>query len=109
MSGGKSNRCPNISIHQHHYPDGGHGLCSAQSSGLQDLFVTQDKDGEECEFDNPESDHLQPSESLVIFDDVFVPWERVFMCGEWQHSQSLVYAFASYHRLFGTCKMTRWN
>ena len=28
------------------------------------------------------------------------------MCGEWQFSQSLAYAFASYHRLFGTCKMT---
>lgn len=63
--------------------------------------------GEECEFDHPESDHLQPSESLVIFDDVFVPWDRVFMCGEWRYSQNLVYAFASYHRLFGTCKMTR--
>ena len=49
---------------------------------------------------------MQPSESLIIFDDVFVPWERVFMCGEWQYSQTLAYAFASYHRLFGTCKMT---
>jgi len=28
------------------------------------------------------------------------------MCGEWQYSQILAYAFASYHRLFGTCKMT---
>ena len=62
--------------------------------------------GQECEFDYPLSDHLQPSESLVVFDDVFVPWERVFMCGEWQYSQVLAYAFASYHRLFGTCKMT---
>jgi 4-hydroxybutyryl-CoA dehydratase/vinylacetyl-CoA-Delta-isomerase len=63
--------------------------------------------GDECAFDYPASDHLQPSESLIVFDDVFVPWERVFMCGEWQYSQVLAYAFASYHRLFGTCKMTR--
>jgi 4-hydroxybutyryl-CoA dehydratase/vinylacetyl-CoA-Delta-isomerase len=62
--------------------------------------------GEECEFDYPMSDHMQPSESLIIFDNVFVPWERVFMCGEWEYSQILTYAFASYHRLFGTCKMT---
>ena len=27
------------------------------------------------------------------------------MCGEWQYSQALTYAFASFHRLFGTCKM----
>jgi 4-hydroxybutyryl-CoA dehydratase/vinylacetyl-CoA-Delta-isomerase len=61
---------------------------------------------EECAFDYPISNHFQPSESLIVFDDVFVPWERVFMCGEWQYSQILAYAFASYHRLFGTCKMT---
>ncbi|MRR15732.1 MAG: 4-hydroxybutyryl-CoA dehydratase [Deltaproteobacteria bacterium] len=60
----------------------------------------------ECEWDYPLSDHFQPSESLIVFDNVFVPWERVFMCGEWQYSQILAYAFASYHRLFGTCKMT---
>lgn len=62
--------------------------------------------GEEATFDYPHSNHMEPSESLIIFDDVFVPWERVFMCGEWQYSQVLAYAFASYHRLFGTCKMT---
>jgi 4-hydroxybutyryl-CoA dehydratase/vinylacetyl-CoA-Delta-isomerase len=27
------------------------------------------------------------------------------MCGEWQFSRTLAYAFASYHRLYGTCKM----
>src|SRR5262249_44033740 len=25
-------------------------------------------------------------ETFTIFDDVFVPWERVFLCGEWQYS-----------------------
>ncbi|MBU4001460.1 MAG: hypothetical protein KKB94_03985 [Proteobacteria bacterium] len=61
--------------------------------------------GEEAEFDFPRSSQLQPTECLIVFDDVFVPWERVFMCGEWQYSQALAYAFASFHRLFGTCKM----
>ena len=61
--------------------------------------------GEEAEFDYPRSSQLQPTECLIVFDDVFVPWERVFMCGEWQFSQALTYAFASFHRLFGTCKM----
>jgi 4-hydroxybutyryl-CoA dehydratase/vinylacetyl-CoA-Delta-isomerase len=27
------------------------------------------------------------------------------MCGEWQFTRNLAYAFASYHRLYGTCKM----
>jgi 4-hydroxybutyryl-CoA dehydratase/vinylacetyl-CoA-Delta-isomerase len=44
-------------------------------------------------------------EALVVFDDVFVPWERVFMCGEHEFSGSFVERFASYHRQnYGGCK-----
>lgn len=38
------------------------------------------------------------TDSLVIFDDVFVPWERVFLCGEWQNAATAVYNFAYLHR-----------
>jgi 4-hydroxybutyryl-CoA dehydratase/vinylacetyl-CoA-Delta-isomerase len=41
------------------------------------------------------------TDALIIFDDVFVPWERVFMCGEWKHSGMLVYNFALMHRRTG--------
>ena len=34
------------------------------------------------------------TDSLIIFDDVLVPWERVFMCGEWKHAATMVYNFA---------------
>jgi 4-hydroxybutyryl-CoA dehydratase/vinylacetyl-CoA-Delta-isomerase len=45
-------------------------------------------------------------EAMVIFDDVFVPWERVFMCGEHQYAGMLVERFASYHRQsYGGCKV----
>lgn len=45
-------------------------------------------------------------EALVIFDNVFVPWNRVFMCGEWEFSSILVERFASYHRQnYGGCKV----
>ncbi|HEY44266.1 MAG TPA: aromatic ring hydroxylase [Anaerolineae bacterium] len=37
-------------------------------------------------------------ESLTIFDDVFVPWERVFMCGEREFAGPLALIFALYHR-----------
>jgi len=37
-------------------------------------------------------------EAMIIFDNVFVPWERVFMCGEWEHSMLMAYTFATYHR-----------
>lgn len=43
--------------------------------------------------------------SLVIFNDVFVPWDRVFLCGEWDFSGMLVLRFADMHRFtFVACK-----
>ncbi len=41
------------------------------------------------------------TDAFIIFDDVFVPWERVFLCGEWQHAATLVYNFALMHRRTG--------
>jgi 4-hydroxybutyryl-CoA dehydratase/vinylacetyl-CoA-Delta-isomerase len=44
-------------------------------------------------------------EALVVFDDVFVPWERVFMCGETAFAATLVERFTAYHRQnYGGCK-----
>ncbi|MDF1590364.1 MAG: 4-hydroxyphenylacetate 3-hydroxylase family protein [Desulfobacterales bacterium] len=37
-------------------------------------------------------------EALVVFEDVFVPWERVFMNGEHEFTGQLVETFAAYHR-----------
>ena len=38
------------------------------------------------------------AESFTIFDDVFVPWDRVFMCGETRFGGMLALLFALYHR-----------
>jgi len=38
------------------------------------------------------------STGVVIFDRVFVPWERVFYAGEWEHSSTLTYSYATHHR-----------
>ena len=43
------------------------------------------------------------SECMIVFDDVFIPWNRVFMCGEWQFSRDQAWLFGVFHRLFGTC------
>jgi 4-hydroxybutyryl-CoA dehydratase/vinylacetyl-CoA-Delta-isomerase len=44
-------------------------------------------------------------EALVVFDGVFVPRERVFMCGETEFTGSLVERFATLHRQnYGGCK-----
>lgn len=36
--------------------------------------------------------------SLTVFDNVFVPWERVFLCGETKQAGQLAALFATYHR-----------
>lgn len=38
------------------------------------------------------------STAVVVFDRVFVPWERVFFEGEWEHSHMLTYSYATHHR-----------
>ncbi len=44
-------------------------------------------------------------EAMIVFDDVFVPWKRVFMAGEYEFSESLVSMFSAYHRQsYGGCK-----
>ncbi len=44
-------------------------------------------------------------EVLTIIDNVFVPWERVFMCGEVDFTVTQVERFAAYHRQsYGGCK-----
>ena len=45
-------------------------------------------------------------EALVVFDHVFVPWERVFLCEEYEFAGMLVERFAGYHRQsYGGCKV----
>jgi len=49
-------------------------------------------------FDYPVSRRNIEIESLTIFEDVFVPWERVFLCGEWAFAGQLATTFATFHR-----------
>jgi 4-hydroxybutyryl-CoA dehydratase/vinylacetyl-CoA-Delta-isomerase len=51
----------------------------------------------EYEF-HPDYPVRELTEAMIVFDNVFVPWDRVFMCGEWQYSMLLAYTFATFHR-----------
>ena len=45
-------------------------------------------------------------EALVVFDNVFIPWERVFLCEEYDFAGMMVERFAGYHRQsYGGCKV----
>jgi len=43
-------------------------------------------------------------EALIILDDVFVPWEHVFLDGEYEFAAELVERFTAYHRRSYVCK-----
>lgn len=58
-------------------------------------------DRERSEFDAPVSRHNVEIESLTLFEDVFVPWDRVFLAGEWQWAGPLATTFAQFHRFTG--------
>jgi 4-hydroxybutyryl-CoA dehydratase/vinylacetyl-CoA-Delta-isomerase len=48
---------------------------------------------------------LVGGEALIVFEDVFVPWENVFLCGEYDMCGLLVERFATLHRQnYGGCK-----
>ncbi len=45
------------------------------------------------------------SDSVIIFDNVFIPWDNVFMCGEWQYGRRMALLFADSHRhSYSGCK-----
>ena len=41
---------------------------------------------------------------MIVFDDVFIPWEHVFMDGELEFAAMLVERFTGYHRRSYVCK-----
>jgi aromatic ring hydroxylase len=53
---------------------------------------------EKDSIERPISRNCGQTESLVVFEDVFVPWERVFMAGEVDYAAALVLNFACMHR-----------
>ncbi len=79
------------------------------SPGVIHIFGRQTNDDRKCsgcviDQGNPEYG-VVGGEALVVFEDVFVPWEHVFMCGEYDFAFDLVERFATAHRQnYGGCK-----
>jgi 4-hydroxybutyryl-CoA dehydratase / vinylacetyl-CoA-Delta-isomerase len=49
-------------------------------------------------FEHPISAAHKMMETLTVFDDVFVPNERIFLAGEWQFAGPLALTFVEFHR-----------
>jgi 4-hydroxybutyryl-CoA dehydratase / vinylacetyl-CoA-Delta-isomerase len=52
-------------------------------------------------FDYPASSHHSMPEGFVVFDDVFVPWDRVFLAGEVQLASALARSLGLWERTGG--------
>lgn len=83
--------------------------CPSDVDGLYMIYGRQSCDTRKLE-ENADVDLGNPKfggqETLVIFDDVFIPNEYVFMAGEYDFSGMMVERFAGYHRQsYGGCKV----
>jgi len=81
---------------------------ASDTPGITHIYSRQPSDSRRAE--NAPLDVGLPSfggcESLMIFDDVFIPHARVFLCGEAEYTQQLVRYFGSFHRFcYGGCKV----
>jgi 4-hydroxybutyryl-CoA dehydratase / vinylacetyl-CoA-Delta-isomerase len=90
--------------------DEDYSVCCAlpsDSPGVHFIYGRQSCDKRKLEAGDIDVGNYQygGQEALTVLDDVFVPWERVFMCGEVEFSGMVVERFASYHRQsYGGCK-----
>jgi aromatic ring hydroxylase len=62
------------------------------------LYVSGYGAGPKPEYEFPVSSRHAMVETLTVFDDVFVPWERVFACRQPELAGPLALAFVEYHR-----------
>jgi 4-hydroxybutyryl-CoA dehydratase/vinylacetyl-CoA-Delta-isomerase len=64
-------------------------------------IISRPERGDMSKFDYPLSYCHVTLEAMTIFEDVFVPKERIFMDGEWEFAGALANCFATWHRFTG--------
>ena len=69
----------------------------ANAAGLT-MYISAYGAGDRSSWDFPLSSKHKMLETLTVFDDVFVPWERVFMCREETKAGPIALSFVEYHR-----------
>jgi len=80
----------------------------ANTKGVTFVYGRQPSDTRRLETRRPDvgNPYFGGCEALVVFDDVFVPAERIFMKGEYPFAGPLVELFAANHRTsYGGCKV----
>ncbi|MDR3569049.1 MAG: 4-hydroxyphenylacetate 3-hydroxylase family protein [Syntrophobacteraceae bacterium] len=82
--------------------------CPADAEGIYYIYGRQSCDTRKLEGGNMDVGNAKfgGHEALMVFENVFIPRENVFMCAEHEFSGLLVERFAGYHRQsYGGCKV----
>lgn len=83
--------------------------CPSDTEGMYMIYGRQSCDTRKLEKDadiDLGNKKFGGQEALVVFDDVFIPNDRIFLCGEYDFAGMMVERFAGYHRQsYGGCKV----
>lgn len=82
------------------------GAVPVDAPGITYIYGRQSCDTRAMEAGDIDSGNARfaGQEAMVIFDDVFIPRDRIFMDGEYEFASSLVERFTCYHRRSYVCK-----
>ncbi len=82
------------------------GAIPVEAPGITYIYGRQSSDLRSMESGTMDKGNIRfaGQEALIIFDDVFIPWEHVFMDGEHAFASMLVDRFSCYHRRSYVCK-----
>jgi len=120
VRGAKTHQTGSINSHEHLVmptismteADKSYAVCFAVPSDADGIFMIYGRqscdtrkmeEGADVDLGNKQ---FGGQEALVVFDDVFIPNDRIFLCEEWDFAGMLVERFAGYHRQsYGGCKV----
>lgn len=82
------------------------GAIPVEAPGITYIYGRQSCDGRSMEGGSIDSGNARYSgqEAMIVFDDVFIPNELIFMNGETEFAAMLVNRFTCYHRRSYVCK-----
>jgi 4-hydroxybutyryl-CoA dehydratase/vinylacetyl-CoA-Delta-isomerase len=82
------------------------GAIPADAPGITYIYGRQSCDTRSMEEGDLDSGNAQYAgqEAMIILDNVFIPWDKIFMDGEYEFAAMLIERFTCYHRRSYVCK-----
>ncbi len=82
------------------------GAAPADAPGITYIYGRQSCDTRSMEEGDLDSGNAEYAgqEAMIILDNVFIPWDKVFMDGEYEFASMLIERFTCYHRRSYVCK-----